>query len=150
MSTSLIQIQALTELPSNIDAMAAEANEQGHNHVERLVSDFASGANRFNQPGECLLAARCNGELWGIGGLNLDPYGQNSRIGRIRRVYVRTSARRQGVASQLMHALETVALSTFNELQLRTTSIEAARFYSRLGYEAVQGIADVSHRKLLA
>src|ERR1051325_9687648 len=60
-------------LPTGFETMRSEALAEGYRFIERLATDWGSGALRFTRPGEVLLAAYSEGVLAGIGGLTLDP-----------------------------------------------------------------------------
>jgi hypothetical protein len=66
-------VNVIDALPDDFAAMRAEALAEGFRHLERLAEDWASGAIRFDRPGEGLLAAQLAGALAGIGGLTIDP-----------------------------------------------------------------------------
>lgn len=117
-----------------MDALRMEAADEGFRLLDRLVRDWKAGANRFDQPGECLLGAWLEAELIGVGGLNRDPYVEGSGIGRIRHLYVRGSARGSGVGSALLQRLLNEASSTFYLVRVRTYTREAAAFYLRHGF----------------
>jgi GNAT superfamily N-acetyltransferase len=118
----------------SMDALRTEASGEGFQFLDRLIGDWETGANRFDQPGECLLGAWSEAELVGVAGLNRDPYIEGSRIGRIRHLYVRRSARRSGVGSALLQRLLNDASSTFDLVRVRTDTCEAAAFYLRHGF----------------
>jgi GNAT superfamily N-acetyltransferase len=82
-----------------------EAVRDGFLFVERLMKDWLSGLNRFSQPGERLVGATRDGKLLGVCGLNRDPYVIESRIGRLRHLYVKRSERNQGLGSALVEYL---------------------------------------------
>ena len=130
-----------------VDVLVSQAEREGFRFLTRLRSEYASGANRFDQPGELLLGASCRNALSGVGGLNRDPYGGLPRAGRIRHVYVRPAERRSGVGSHLVRALvEHAVRQGFEEIVLRTDTSSAAAFYERLGFEPVAMIAGATHR----
>lgn len=141
-----MRICRIFELPESAPLLAAIAHCDGHSNVERLISEFNSGTNRFDQVGEGLFAAIDTDELVGIGGVNVDPYAER-RIARVRRLYVHPDHRRFGVASALMREIEALARSHFPGIQLFTSSSEAGSFYERLGYHAVADQHKVSHAK---
>jgi GNAT superfamily N-acetyltransferase len=132
------RIWSLRDLPSGIDALRAEAAAEGFRFMDTLVIEWRSGANRFARPGEALLGAFQAAELIAIGGLNRDPYPGQEGIGRLRHIYVRRSARRSGVGSALVHQLLRRGDGVFRSIRLRTETREAADFYIRLGFQAVQ------------
>jgi len=124
----------LTSLPAGFDAIRAEAREDGHNHMERLAIDWASGANRFDAVGEALLAAFVGGELAGVGGLTIDPAGSTAL--RMRRFYVRPRFRRHGVGRCLAEALMAKARDVTNVLVLNAATELATRFWEAQGFVA--------------
>ena len=65
----------------------------------RLASDWASGAMRFDRPGEALLAAYSEGVLAAIGGITIDPIVPDAL--RMRRFYVRPAFRRTGIGGEI-------------------------------------------------
>ena len=126
------------ELPDGIEALRAKAAAEGFDFLDRLIRDWRSGANRFAQPGEIFLAGFQDGGLIAVGGLNIDPYTDEDGIGRLRHIYVRRSFRRFGIGSVLVRALLRHADGVFRSVRLKTETREAAAFYIRLGFHAVQ------------
>ena len=90
-------------LPTGFETMRSEALAEGYRFIERLATDWASGALRFTRRGEVLLAAYSDGVFAGIGGLTLDPAIPEAL--RMRRFYVRKAFRRRGVGRRLAAAL---------------------------------------------
>jgi GNAT superfamily N-acetyltransferase len=124
----------LTSLPAGFDTLRAEARADGHNHMERLAADWASGTNRFDAAGEALLSAFVGGELAGVGGLTIDP--ADSTALRMRRFYVRPRFRRCGVGRCLAEGLMTEARNVTNVLVLNAETALATRFWEALGFVA--------------
>jgi hypothetical protein len=87
--------RVVNELPADFKAMRREARAEGHQFLDRLASDWASGAMRFDRPGEVLLAAYSNGVLAAIGGITIDPIVPEAL--RMRRFYVGSAFRRAGI-----------------------------------------------------
>ena len=140
-----LRVERVHEPPR--DALAAlldDSERQGLRLVRRLADEWASGANRFDRPGEALFMAWIGGSAVGIGGLSVDPYATAPEIGRVRHVYVLTTHRRAGVGERLMHAILDAARGRFEIVRLRTTNPVAARLYERLGFQPVAE-ADCSH-----
>ncbi len=98
----LIRIARATALPARIEVLCAEAEGEGFQFMNRLLNDWKTGSNRFDQSHECFLVACFGEELAGVGGLNQDPYVEGGTTGRIRHLFVRRSARRHGVGSALL------------------------------------------------
>lgn len=124
------RIAALGELAD----LRAEAAMQGFRFLERLVSDWESGMNRFDGAGECLLGAFICGCLAGVGGINRDPYSGGENVGRLRHLYVLEAYRRRGVALAIVSHLIAQAHGQFREVRLRTDGVAADAFYRRLGF----------------
>ena len=140
-----LRVERVHEPPR--DALAAlvdDSERQGLRLVRRLADEWASGANRFDRPGEALFMAWIGGNAVGVGGLNIDPYTAATGVGRVRHVYVLAAHRRVGVGEQLLHAILGAARGRFDVVRLRTTNPAAARLYERLGFEPVDE-ADCSH-----
>ena len=83
-------IKEAEQLPAQIETLLKLANKEGVNVVQRLIDEYASGQNRFQDKGEFFLIAYDGDKLIGCGGLNQqrEEEGQKSRIGRVRRFYV--------------------------------------------------------------
>jgi ribosomal protein S18 acetylase RimI-like enzyme len=133
--------------PSDIQSLIAESEKEGWRFVRQLASDFVSGANRFDGPGETLFAARDDdGSIVGICGLNADPYAAEQSVGRVRRLYVMAAHRRRGIGRLLVEAVVAAASGTFRSLRVRTNNPQAARLYERMGFQAVTDVANCTHR----
>lgn len=136
-----IEIYEVKVLDASITSLVIEAECEGHRFMRRLQDEWNSGANRFQERGEFLLAAHMKGRAVAIGGLNKDSYAFDENVGRLRHVYVSVSARRLGIGAILVRRIIDDAARTFSVLRLRTTTDEAAAFYERLGFEKTTGWA---------
>ena len=146
-----VTIAPLAALAPNAIAPLLDASRaEGFRLVERLVDEYESGANRFDQVGAKLLGAFVQGQLVGVGGVNRDPYAHDARIGRLRHLYVLPEQRQRGVGRQLVAALVAQAAPHFALLRLRTNNPVAARFYERLGFAVVAGDEEATHTLDLA
>lgn len=144
--TTSVTIAPLAALAPDASApLLAASRAEGLRLVERLVGEYGSGANRFDQPGEVLLGAFADGQLVGVGGVNRDPYAHDERTGRLRHLYVLPPWRRRSVGRQLVAALRAQAPPHFALLRLRTTNPVAARFYRGLGFVSVAGDEFATH-----
>ena len=130
-----IRIEPATTLGPDTDPLVAEADAEGHLFMRRMRDAWETHENRFDRPGELLLAARIGEQLVGIGGLNRDPYAQAENVGRVRHLYVARSARRLGVGTLLVRHILAHAAPHFSVVRLRTLSPDAAAFYARLGFQ---------------
>lgn len=144
-----MELKPVTSIDAELERLAVAARADGHANIDLLVNEFRSGMNQFSRPGEALLGAFTEGQLIGIGGLNIDPYEQHSNAGRIRRLYVHPNWRGAGIGAVIVAKIESLALGRFPVIQLFTESAQAGRFYEGLGYSR-QSRAKVSHAKGLA
>lgn len=134
-----IRLQRVAEqLPAGFDALRAAARAEGYRHLERLATEWTAGTMRFDREGEALLAARVDGELAGIGGLTIDPW-QTGAL-RMRRFYVRSSSRRNGVGRAMAANLLRHARSSGLPVTVNATA------GSELFWEALGFISDARNR----
>jgi GNAT superfamily N-acetyltransferase len=125
--------------------LVEESRAEGFRHLTRLVTDYETGSNRFDQPGEALFIATHGDRVVGICGLNRDPH-ESGRVGRVRRLYVSQAYRRQGIARLLMAYVIEEARGHFERLVLRTDNPVADRFYRSLGFSAKASDEQVTHQ----
>ena len=98
-----VAIERLTDLqPERLAPLIAESERHGLRLVRRLVDEWASGANRFDRPGEALFVARSGEQVVGVCGLNIDRYAAQPSVGRLRHLYVLSAHRRLGIGEQLV------------------------------------------------
>ena len=127
-----------------IAALLAESESSGYRFLRRLVDEWESGVNRFDQRGEALFAAMEEGAVVGLCGLNVDPYSEEPSVGRLRHLYVLRDSRGRGIGGQLVGCVLDAAAGTFDEVRLRTDT-EAASFYERLGFVRVSKSSSSTH-----
>ncbi len=139
-------IERVSDAPTDrLAALLAESEQQGFGFVRRLVQEWETGVNRFDRPGEALFVARVGDDVVGVCGLNVDPYADDPKIGRVRHLYVLVPHRRSGVGEQLVADVLEAARGRFKRLHLRTTNPTAARLYERLGFRRTFGARDRTH-----
>ncbi len=139
-------IERLNDLPADsFDALVAESEQAGWRFLRRLTEEWASGANRFDRPGEALLAALMGGRVIGVCGLNVDPYAAAPCVGRVRHLYVLSAYRRLGFGRRLVGEVIGAARGRFDSLRLRTDNPAAAQLYERLGFRRCAGVAECTH-----
>ena len=92
---------------------------------------------------KCFLGIFEDGELVGCGGVNKDPY-VIQHVGRLRHVYVLSSARRKGLATELVRELLRRCGHSFSVFRLRTSDKNADAFYETFGFERSND-EDASH-----
>ena len=140
-----LEIQPVESLPlEEVAPLVAESESEGFFPLGRLVREWQSGQNRFDQPGEALFVARRGAQIVGICGLNRDPYLKppqppdppGMQTGRVRHLYVAIGARGSGVGGRLVRAVIDASRGHFTRLRLRTDCPIAARFYGALGFVA--------------
>jgi GNAT superfamily N-acetyltransferase len=141
-----VQISAVATLPDGILELLETSLSEGHKLVERLVDEWDDGSNRFDRPGEIALEARFAARLVGVGGLNRDPYVDDSHVGRIRHLYVSPDVRGMGVGRALVVALVDHARGRFDRVRLRTTRPGVSQFYLGLGFEETPDEEDSTHQ----
>jgi N-acetylglutamate synthase-like GNAT family acetyltransferase len=105
--------------------------------LDRLVSDWHSGLNRFDRTGEQFLLAFAGNRVVGVGGLNHDPYVESAEIGRLRHLYVLNDWRRKGVGRALVERLLQSARGTFTIVRTRARTKEASVFYDLCGFSGI-------------
>ncbi|WP_164545473.1 GNAT family N-acetyltransferase [Paenibacillus albus] len=137
----------------DLTSLLTESEAEGFRHIRRFVNEYLDGSNRFDLEGEVLFLARVNGLVAGVGGLNREMSDKTRRAaGRVRRVYVASAYRRQGVARALMKAIlehaENGSSFAYDRLVLRCGSSEADLFYRSLGFQTVEGNASITHELL--
>ena len=133
-----IDIRGLEDI-EQLSALAALADAEGHGMVSRLMTDWRSGVNRFDHPGEVVLVAVTPAGIVGVCGLNQDPFVSDPRVGRLRRLYVASAWRRNGIASALVGQLLERAGLWFDAIHVRTYDPGAIAFYRSLGFGDVHG-----------
>jgi ribosomal protein S18 acetylase RimI-like enzyme len=132
-----ISLERLRQAPADaLAALLADSETESVRFVRRLLDEWRPGANRFEQPGEALFVARSAGAVVGVCGLNIDPYATadgDTRVGRVRHLYVVSTHRRLGIGGTLVTEVVAAARGRFDRLHLRTGNPTAAALYERLG-----------------
>jgi GNAT superfamily N-acetyltransferase len=93
------------------------------------------------KPGAALFGVFDRETLLAIGGINQD----SADCGRLRRFYVKKTARRTGIGRQLAQHLLAFAAHHYSRVVLFTDTAPADRFYCALGFTRVQTQPDISH-----
>lgn len=146
-----ILIEKVETLPAQMRELADCAAQEGFPFLHRLIEDYASGKNRFEQPGEAFIVARDGEKIIACGGLNVQhsDNGEPSRIGRVRLFYVLSEYRMHGVGKQLLIKLEGLAKPHFSALCLNTHTKQAEQFYKKHNYVYVENHSNYNYFKYL-
>ena len=131
MDVAIVPVNGLA--PGALDPLVAAADDEGWEFVRRLADEWATGANRFDRPGERLFIARAAGEIVGVCGLTVDPYSSGPKVGRVRRLYVLPAFRGAGVGRRLVRAVVREADGAIRPAPGSTENPAAARLYEGLG-----------------
>ena len=141
-----LTIEQVTELSvANLDYLVTESLRDGFHLVERLCRQWRSGTNRFDRQGEAFFLSRNNGRVMGCCGLNVDPFADDSTIGRVRRLYVSQEFRRRGVATALLKRVCGEAQKSFRVLRASVGTLNADVFYESVGFTPVHGFKHYTH-----
>ncbi|MCG9491057.1 GNAT family N-acetyltransferase [Acinetobacter pittii] len=124
-------IQKFDELPEQIIELSLIAQKEGFRFINRLINEYQSGQNLFNEQGEALFGIQENEKIIAIGGINAT---EDIGIGRLRRFYVHPSYRCHGIGKFLLSIIEQHAKKHFVEIVLYTDTNRAATFYKNMGY----------------
>lgn len=139
------ELKRLDPETPEFQALVEESRLEGYWMLVRLADGWRDGRNRFRRRGEILLAAWQGDTLAGVGGLNVDPYVEDRREGRVRHLYVNAAHRRHAVARLIVRAIVAKARLHFPVLNLRAPEA-AFPFYEALGFKRVEGEEFHTHR----
>jgi GNAT superfamily N-acetyltransferase len=131
-----MQINKILDLSKvDISSLVEESKQEGFRFLERLVNEYKNGTNEFKKPSEALYGVFTDtGIIVGIGGLNVDPYTTDEKVGRIRRFYILRNFRRKGIGQILLNRIVNEAKKDFDRLVLHTDTPEASKFYRSFGF----------------
>jgi GNAT superfamily N-acetyltransferase len=128
-----IEIVFVTDaLPQGFEVLRYAAEGEAYNMLAVLAREWADGTNRFDGPGEALVAAYDTGQLVGMGAISEDPYVPEAL--RMRRFYVSSRHRRQGIGRAIARVLLERAETAGKTVTLHAPQAEAARFWEALGF----------------
>jgi GNAT superfamily N-acetyltransferase len=143
---SSLQIARLSEaLPDDLPALQAEAAAEGYRFVEGILEEWDAGRYAGEDERSTLLAVYREGELAAIGAVTPDPYDPAPDLLRIRHVYVRPDARREGVGRALAGALIQQGLALAPRLSLNAADAGASAFWEAMGFRPDRGGTRRSH-----
>ena len=149
MTVEIKKIQDLKEV--DVSKLLEESEAEGYRFLRRLVDQYEDGSNTFNKTGEVLYGVwDHHSQLVAIGGLNRDPYSTKEGVGRLRRFYISSTARREGIGTKLLQRILKDAQNHFQELVVRTDSSGADAFYRANGFSGDLGLPEATHGIVLA
>jgi GNAT superfamily N-acetyltransferase len=119
-------------LPPGFELLRHAADGEAYNMLAVLAKEWADGTNRFEKPGEALVAAYEGEHLAGLGAMTHDPNIQGAL--RMRRFYVSPRHRRSGIGRALARALLDRPEVQGKLITLNAPQVEAARFWEALGF----------------
>lgn len=129
-----LRLERVARLPEGFADLAADAHGSGERMLEVLREDWESGSIRFDRWGEALFALHGPNGLVGMGGLTRDPFAGDDVLGRVRRFYIRRSARRAGAGRALLGAVVAEATAAgYPRLRVRAPA-SAFAFYEACGF----------------
>lgn len=128
-------LQYVSDRPPDLHELLTASLAEGHGLVQTALNDWTTGTNRFDQSGEAFFLAMLDDAIVGICGLNIDPYSNDPKLGRIRHLYVLPAHRRRHFGLRLLEACLARAEDVFDRVRLRTFELVAARFYESIGFE---------------
>lgn len=141
----MIQIVRVTDdLPEGFGPLQKMASDEGVRNMALLADQWASGEERFADPG-ALFAAFIDGDLAGVGGVTVQT-GLDEPAMRMRRLYVAPDFRRAGVGQALAGAMIQQGLQAAHLLVANArASATAPVFWYAMDFERVDG-EDFTHR----
>jgi GNAT superfamily N-acetyltransferase len=119
-------------LPPGFEVLRYAAEGEAYSMLAVLAREWADGTNRFDRPGEALVAAYDAGQLVGMGAMSQDPYVAGAL--RMRRFYVSSRHRRRGIGRAIAGALLERVETAGKTITLDAPQAEAARFWEALGF----------------
>ncbi|MEM5672758.1 GNAT family N-acetyltransferase [Bacillus cereus] len=129
--------------------LVQESKEEGFNFLKKLINEYENELNTFNKSGECLYGIFQGEKLIGIGGLNVHPYTENNKIGRLRRFYIAKDYRRIGLGKLLLNKLLSHAEKYFKVVVYIQIRNKVMYFYTANGFVKREVYEGTSHYKVL-
>lgn len=120
------------ELPPGFEILRHAADDEAFGMLTVLKEEWESGANRFDGPGEALVAALDGAVLAGLGAISRDHDLEGAL--RMSRFYVYPPYRRQGVGRAIAEFLLQLPEVEDKVVTLSAPHAEAARFWEALGF----------------
>jgi GNAT superfamily N-acetyltransferase len=112
-----------------------EAEKEGCNIINRLITDYDSGKNKFDKEEEKLIGFITDEMIVTLCGLNIEP--TNIQYGRIRRLYVLPAYRNQGIGTEPVNHLITYAKHYFEGVVVNIGDLPISYFYESIGFNSI-------------
>ena len=131
------EIIRIEEIQVPFDGLAKfkrDAASEEYGFVETLVDEWKSGEMCFDKSGEKFLGASWKDHVIGLGGISVDQYLNEARVGRLKHIYVLKKFRRLGAARMLVTNLLEGASTHFEIIRLRVANEYASRLYEQFGF----------------
>ena len=126
----------------------AASQSEGYRMVSRMLTDFDAGTNRFDAPGEILLAHLADDGVVAMCGLNREADTKFGCAGRVRRLYVMPSHRGKGLARSLIEAIGAFAARHYDALAVNAGSPGARAFFEHMEFRPISH-PNITHCKRL-
>ncbi len=145
MNQDVVVIARVVEtLPDGFDVILQAAASEGVRNMAMLAAQWASGEQRFEDPG-ALFAALVDGDLAGVGGVTVER-GAGEPAMRMRRLYVLPAFRRFGIGRRLAGAMMQQGFQAAPLLTLNAAASDAAApFWEAMGFERTDRPAGATH-----
>jgi len=130
-------------LSEDISKLREESIKEGFNIISRLINDYKSGKNKFNQKGEALIVCEIDDKIVGICGLNIDPI--NTKRARIRRLYVLPQFRNKKIGKKLVAELINYSINHFKTVSVNIGELNISKFYENLGFKEYDKEKGITH-----
>lgn len=141
------EVKEISDLSKvSIDHLVKQSESEGYRFLTRLVEHFQDGTQQFDQPGEALLGVWKADELVALGGVQKNPYTEDTETARLKRFYVEPEERRHGVGSMLLTACLDKAKENFSKVTCRTDSAKADAFYRHNGFSVTTDSPETTHQ----
>lgn len=144
----VVIVRVVETLPDGFDVILRAAESEGVRNMAMLAVQWASGEQRFDEPG-ALFGALVDGDLAGVGGVTVEA-GASQPAMRMRRLYVLPMFRRFGVGRRLAGAMMQQGFQAAPLLTVNAAASEAAGpFWEAIGFERTDATPGATHAQRL-
>jgi GNAT superfamily N-acetyltransferase len=130
-------MRVTNRLPIGFAELEADANADGHRHLTRLATEFATRPAMFH----AIFAGHLDGILAGIGAITDEPALTSQPTWRMRRLYVHRNCRGRNVARAIATALLQEAAGRVPTVTAHAGNDSAAQFWEAMGFRRAIGLA---------